>query len=43
MYYSYLIPVYATLVKYGRRTIESLPEAYRVPVAERLAAENEDN
>ncbi|WP_429823133.1 CD1375 family protein [Brevibacillus laterosporus] len=34
---AYTIPVYSLLVKVGRREIESLPEIYRVPVAEYLA------
>jgi hypothetical protein len=33
----YMIPVYAVLVKAGKREIESLPEAYVIPVAEYLA------
>lgn len=37
----YMIPVYAVLVKAGRN-IESLPEAYIIPVAEHLAAQEED-
>lgn len=43
MVYSYMIVIYAFLVKQGRRSIESLPEAYQLPVAEHLAAENENN
>jgi len=39
--YEYMIPVYAFLVKHGKRTLESLPESYRVPVAELLASEIE--
>ena len=35
---SYMIPVYAVLVKAGKREIESLPEPYIIPVAEYLAA-----
>lgn len=34
----YMIPVYAVLVKAGKREIETLPEVYIVPVAEYLAA-----
>ncbi len=30
------INIYANLVDKGRRTIESLPEAYRKPVQERV-------
>lgn len=37
----YMIPVYALLVKTGKRDIESLPEVYRIPVAEYLAAQVE--
>lgn len=37
----YMIPVYAVLVKAGKREIESLPEAYVIPVAEYLAAQEE--
>ncbi len=37
----YMVRAYAFLISEGRRTIESLPEAYRIPVAEYLAAENE--
>ena len=37
----YMIPVYAVLVKAGR-DIETLPEAYIIPVAEYLAAQEED-
>lgn len=41
----YMIRTYAYLVKYGARSIESLPESYRLPVAGHLAAEaeNENN
>lgn len=39
MIYSYMIPIYAFLVKHGKRTLENLPEAYKVPVAEYLALE----
>ena len=39
MVYEYMIPVYAFLVKHEKRTLESLPEAYQVPVAEYLALE----
>jgi hypothetical protein len=38
---SYMIPVYAVLVKAGKREIESLPEPYIIPVAEYLAAREE--
>lgn len=38
---SYMIPVYAALVKRQVRDIESLPEEYIVPVSEYLAAQNE--
>ena len=39
MIYAYMIPIYAFLVKHGKRTLENLPEAYQVPVAEYLALE----
>jgi len=35
--HSYMIPVYAYLVKSGSRTIESLPLEYQLVVAEYLA------
>lgn len=38
MVYNYMIKVYAYLVKAGRKTIEELPEEYRIPVAEYLAS-----
>ena len=41
MVYNYMIKVYAYLVQAGKRTIESLPEAYQLPVAEYLAATTE--
>lgn len=41
MVYAYMVKVYAFLVKAGRRTIESLPEEYQIPVAEYLATEAE--
>lgn len=37
----YMIPVYAVLVKAGKREVESLPEVYVIPVAEYLAAQEE--
>ncbi|MGG1442158.1 CD1375 family protein [Brevibacillus laterosporus] len=37
----YMIPVYSVLVKAGRREIETLPEAYQVPVAEYLIKKTE--
>lgn len=37
----YMIPVYAVLVKHGKRNIEELPEAYIIPVAEYLATQEE--
>ena len=37
----YMVPVYAVLVKAGKREIEALPEAYVIPVAEYLAAQEE--
>lgn len=36
MIYDYMIKVYAFLVKANRRTIESLPGEYQIPVAEYL-------
>lgn len=42
MVFPYMIPVYALLVKAGSREIDSLPEQYRVPVAEYLAGEVEN-
>lgn len=42
MVYAYMIPIYAFLVKREKRTIESLPEAYQIPVAEYLASEVEN-
>ncbi|WP_254068652.1 CD1375 family protein [Brevibacillus sp. 7WMA2] len=38
---AYMINVYSLLVKVGRREFESLPEVYRVPVAEYLAEQTE--
>ena len=38
---SYMVKVYAYLVKAARREIESLPEEYQTPVAEYLATTNE--
>lgn len=38
----YMIPVYALLIKAGRRTIESIPEIYQIPVAEYLASQIEE-
>ena len=37
----YMIPIYAVLVKAGKREVESLPEVYVIPVAEYLAAQEE--
>lgn len=37
----YMVKCYALLVKAGRRDIESLPEAYQIPVAEYLAKQEE--
>ena len=36
---TYMIAVYAVLVKNGKREIEELPEAYIIPVAEYLATQ----
>jgi len=41
MIYPYMIPVYALLVKAGSRGIDKLPEKYRIPVTEYLAAQVE--
>ena len=38
---TYMIAVYAVLVKNGKREIEELPEAYIIPVAEYLATQEE--
>ena len=37
----YMVKAYAVLVKGGRREIETLPEAYQIPVAEYLASQEE--
>lgn len=37
----YMITVYAVLVKNDKRQIENIPEAYVIPVAEYLAAQEE--
>lgn len=42
MVYDYMIKVYAFLVKQEARTVESLPEAYRIPVAYYLAGQIEE-
>ncbi len=42
MVYAYMIPIYAFLVKHEKRTLEDLPEQYRIPVAEYLANEAEN-
>ena len=36
---SYMITVYAVLVKNDKRKLEELPEAYIIPVAEYLATQ----
>lgn len=41
MVYDYMIPVYAYLVKAGSREIEGLLEHYRLPVAEFMAKQIE--
>lgn len=41
MVYPYMVPIYAFLVKAGSRTIEQLPNAYQLPVAEFLVTEAE--
>ncbi|MEW6661973.1 MAG: CD1375 family protein [Bacillota bacterium] len=38
---AYMVKVYVFLVKARRRTIESLPDHYQVPVAEYLAQQIE--
>ncbi|MDF2820174.1 MAG: hypothetical protein K0R15_615 [Clostridiales bacterium] len=38
---AYMIKVYAVLVKNEKRTLESLPEQYIIPVAEYLASQEE--
>lgn len=38
----FMIPVYAVLVKAGKREIDSLPEAYIIPVAEYLADQEDE-
>ncbi len=37
----YMVPVYGLLIKTDKRKIESLPEPYKIPVAEYLAAQIE--
>lgn len=37
----YMVSVYAVLVKNDKRQIENIPEAYVIPVAEYLAAQEE--
>lgn len=39
---AYMIPVYAFLLKAEKRTVDSLPASYQVPVAEYLAKELEE-
>lgn len=38
-----MVEIYASLIRAGRRTLESLPEEYRAPVTERLNGAHEDN
>ena len=38
----YMVPVYGLLVKTQKRSIESLPGTYQIPVAEYLAAQIEE-
>lgn len=38
---SYMVKVYAYLVKAGRHEIDSLPDDYKIQVAEYLATTNE--
>jgi hypothetical protein len=33
---TYMVAIYAFLIKLGKREIESIPEIYQIPVAERL-------
>ena len=37
----YMVEVYAVLVRNDKRKIDSVPEAYQVPVSEYLAAQEE--
>jgi len=37
----YMIPIYAYLIIAGSRTLETIPEQYRTPVAEYMAAQAE--
>ncbi|MBV1817663.1 hypothetical protein KUA25_06250 [Bacteroidales bacterium MSK.15.36] len=39
---TYMIKVYAVLVKNDKRDIEALPEEYVVPVAEFIASQEEE-
>lgn len=41
MVQKYMIPIYALLIQAGSRTIETIPEPYRVPVAEYMAEKAE--
>lgn len=41
MTYSYMYPIYAYLIQIGARTIDTIPENYKKPVAEYMAAKAE--
>lgn len=41
MTYAYMYPIYAYLIQIGARTIETIPESYRTPVAEYMASKVE--
>lgn len=41
MVFEWMIPVYGWMIKMGKRTIETIPERYRLPVAEWLVAQAE--
>jgi hypothetical protein len=38
----YMVKIYAFLIKAGKRDVESIPEAYQIPVAEYLAQQEEN-
>lgn len=41
MVYQYMVVAYAVLIENGRRDFDSIPEQYKVPVAEYLASKHE--
>ena len=41
MTFAHMYPIYAYLIQIGARTIEKIPENYRTPVAEYMAAKAE--